>query len=346
MLPIIIASENGEKGARVAVQILRDGGSALDAVEQACRVVEDDPDEVSVGYGGLPNALGEVELDASIMDGRSLRVGAVAALRGYGNAITLARAVMEQTPHVLLAGAGAAQLAKELGYPRANQRTDSTLARWRERFARHGLPPGERDGLLDAVRRLTQPLDLQAENVRKSTGAAAEKAADGDLDVFGTVNFLARDRDGHLASAVSTSGLGWKYPRSRGRFVDSRRGQLLRQPPRRGGLHGHGRMVAAAGHGAHAGDAPRARPIAGGGGRRHAVRVEHPGCAAAQPVPRCGDADAGRRARGLFHGRGQAISLSDGRDGDAGVGESAGGGGLVKANRAQADRFRTRIGVH
>ncbi len=227
MIPIIVASENGAKGARVAVQILRGGGSALDAVEQACRVVEDDPDEISVGYGGLPNALGEVELDASIMDGRGLAVGAVAALRGYGNAITLARAVMEQTPHVLLAGEGAAQLAQELGYPRANQRTDSTLARWRERFVQQGLLPGERDHLLDAVRRLTQPLDLQAENVRKATASAAEKAAekaaDGQLsadqlDVFGTVNFLALDGEGNLASAVSTSGLGWKYP---GRVGDS-----------------------------------------------------------------------------------------------------------------------------
>ena len=223
MIPIVVASENGAKGARVAVQILRRGGSALDAVEQACRVVEDDPDEISVGYGGLPNALGEVELDASIMDGHSLEVGAVAALRGYGNAITLARAVMEQTPHVLLAGDGAAQLAQELGYPRASQRTDSTLARWRERFAQHGLPPGERDHLLAAVRRLTQPLDLQAENVRKATASAADKALDGQLpadqlDVFGTVNFLALDGEGNLASAVSTSGLGWKYP---GRVGDS-----------------------------------------------------------------------------------------------------------------------------
>ncbi len=87
------------------------GGAALDAVELAARITEDDPDDHTVGYGGLPNVLGDVELDASIMDGRTLQSGAVAALRGYGNPVVIARQVMERLPHVMLAGEGAAQFA-------------------------------------------------------------------------------------------------------------------------------------------------------------------------------------------------------------------------------------------
>ena len=98
--PVIVASENGRRGAVAAMELLRNGGSALDAVELACRIVEDDPEEHSVGYSGLPNVVGQVELDASIMDGRTLETGAVAAVHSYGNAITLARRVMEELPHV------------------------------------------------------------------------------------------------------------------------------------------------------------------------------------------------------------------------------------------------------
>ena len=84
--PVLVSSENGREGMLAAMEILRRGGRALDAVEAACRVTEDDPSDHSVGYGGLPNVIGEVELDASIMDGRTLRAGAVArgrSLRSY-----------------------------------------------------------------------------------------------------------------------------------------------------------------------------------------------------------------------------------------------------------------------
>ena len=80
--PVVVASENGRAGASAAMDLLRQGGTALDAVELACRITEDDPAEHSVGYSGLPNVMGEVVLDASIMDGRSVRSGAVAAVYG------------------------------------------------------------------------------------------------------------------------------------------------------------------------------------------------------------------------------------------------------------------------
>lgn len=201
VVPTIVASENGRFGALAAMDLLLQGGSALDAVELASRIVEDDPEDPSVGYGGLPNILGEVELDASIMDGRTLRTGAVAALRGYGNPITLARRVMEELPHVLLVGRGAERFAAELGQAPANQLTESSLVRWRERFAEYGMQPGATAALRKAALQMTRPINLQ-DKLEKQ-----EK-----IDTLGTVNFLALDRAGNLASAVTTSGLAWKYP--------------------------------------------------------------------------------------------------------------------------------------
>src|SRR5262249_60019554 len=95
---IIIASSNGAIGMPAAWDILERGGSALDAVEVATRLVEDNPDDHTVGYGGYPNLLGEVELDASIMDGASRRAGAVGALRGYRHPISVARRLLEGVP--------------------------------------------------------------------------------------------------------------------------------------------------------------------------------------------------------------------------------------------------------
>lgn len=198
-LSVIVASENGRKGAIAGMKLLRKGGSALDAVELACRVTEDDPEEHTVGYSGIPNILGQVELDASLMDGHSLRTGAVAGVRDYANAITLARRVMDETPHVLLVGRGAERLAAEVGQPPADQRTFTALERWRARFDELGVSIGQ-EPLRKAAEQMTRPLNLT------------------DRPEHGTVNFLARDSRGHLASGVSTSGLGWKYP---GRVGDS-----------------------------------------------------------------------------------------------------------------------------
>ena len=115
---IVVASANGRVGIGAAIEILRAGGSALDAVETATRLVEANPEDHTVGYGGYPNLLGEVELDASIMDGRTLSAGAVGGLKGFKHPISVARRVMEDLPHVLLVGEGAARFAREIGWPR------------------------------------------------------------------------------------------------------------------------------------------------------------------------------------------------------------------------------------
>ncbi len=213
--PVVVASENGRRGAVAAMELLRDGGSALDAVELACRIVEDDPDEHSVGYSGLPNVVGQVELDASIMDGRTLETGAVAAVRSYGNAITLARRVMEELPHVLLSGRGAEQLAAELNHSPTNQLTEEALRRWRQRYEDYGLNPETPTELRKVAKTLTRPVNLRDMPVQTEVSG---KDATGKDDTLGTVNFLALDQHGDIASAVSTSGLAWKYP---GRVGDS-----------------------------------------------------------------------------------------------------------------------------
>lgn len=214
-IPTMVASENGRHGMVAAMELLRQGGTALDAVELACRIVEDDPSDQSVGYGGLPNVLGEVELDASIMEGRTLRAGAVAGVQGYGRAITLARKVMEETPHVLLVARGAERLAAETGEVPQDQHTGETMQRWRARFAERGVEPAPDGNLRQVARLLTRPLNLQ-DNANRAVDSAVTKEP--RVDTHGTVNFIALDRYGDLASAVSTSGLGWKYP---GRVGDS-----------------------------------------------------------------------------------------------------------------------------
>lgn len=192
--PLIVASENGRQGAIAAMKLLREGGSALDAVEIACRVVEDDPADQSVGYAGLANILGEVELDASIMDGRTLRTGAVASVHTYGNVISLARKVMEELPHVLLTARGAERLAAELGMAPQEQRNFASMQRWRERFDEVGVAELNEVPLRALATRMTRPMNLK------------------DKVEHGTVNFLVRDSRGDIASGVTTSGLGWKYP--------------------------------------------------------------------------------------------------------------------------------------
>lgn len=198
---IIIASSNGVVGMQAGWETLRAGGSALDAVEAATRLVEDNPADHSVGYGGYPNLLGEVELDASIMDGATLRAGAVGALRGYRAAISVARRVMEELPHVFLAGEGAARFAAELG-----MQPEDLLSAEAERTWRAGIEGREMidwHGVSEQVAKLL---------------ARAPRVTQDPEHVTGTVNFIAQDGRGHIASAVSTSGWAWKYP---GRLGDS-----------------------------------------------------------------------------------------------------------------------------
>ncbi len=203
---IVVASSNGRVGIGEAMRVLRNGGSALDAVEAGVRLVEDNTADNSVGTGGLPNLLGEVELDASIMDGRTLAAGAVGSVRFYPNPISIARRVMDELPHCFLVGAGAERYAAESGFDRAELLTPEVAQRYEDWMA--GKLPLT-DDARPAYRRYMEKV--------RDLARVAKQVAD-PRRMGGTVNFLARDRYGNIASAVSTSGWAWKYP---GRLGDS-----------------------------------------------------------------------------------------------------------------------------
>lgn len=192
----IVSSGNGRAALPEGIRILKRGGSALDAVEACARIVEADPEDRTVGVGGHPNVLGEVELDASIVDGTAHAAGAVAALAGYLHPISVARAVMEKLPHVMLAGSGAARFAREIGAEAAELLTRETRALWVERLRGVEQSPS-------SIGRVAALAPIVWRTV---------------IEERGTVNFIAIDRRGNLASAVTTSGWGYKYP---GRVGDS-----------------------------------------------------------------------------------------------------------------------------
>ncbi len=194
---LLVGSSNALIGFDRGIEILKAGGSALDAIEAVTRVVEDNPDDHTVGYGGIPNLDGVVELDASIMDGATRRAGCVGGMRGYRAAITVARAVMERLPHVFVVGDGAAEVAASIGLTEEN-----LLSPEAERIWRDGL-----EGRLDKS---------SAAN-RMAAVVAGLRPSSAELDA-GTVDVLAQDGTGSIASAVSTSGWGWKHP---GRLGDT-----------------------------------------------------------------------------------------------------------------------------
>jgi beta-aspartyl-peptidase (threonine type) len=196
---LLVGSVNARIGFLDGMAVLRAGGSALDAVVATIRQVEANPDDHSVGYGGLPNLLGEVELDASIMDGHTLATGAVAALKGYQDAIALARVVMEQLPHVLVVGAGAERLAREAGFSSRDLVTEAARSIWQRSLPETGVE----NGYLSRMRGLARETSRDPERPH---------------DTHGTVNVIARDATDNFASGVSTSGWAWKFP---GRVGDS-----------------------------------------------------------------------------------------------------------------------------
>jgi isoaspartyl peptidase/L-asparaginase-like protein (Ntn-hydrolase superfamily) len=210
--PVIIGSERSEVGLPAGMAVLMAGGSALDAVEAALRLCEDNLADLYVGTGGLPNARGEVELDASVMVGSTRAFGAVAALRGYPHPISVARALMERLPqHALLVGEGAELFADECGFGKAELLTDDARRKWRKALRKALSINGE---------------FVDGENTQDGSGKIAYRLAALELvkrlapheGPWGTINVLALDASGELVAGVSTSGYPLKYP---GRVGDS-----------------------------------------------------------------------------------------------------------------------------
>jgi beta-aspartyl-peptidase (threonine type) len=202
IVPTVLGSANARVGFPTAIGILRAGGSAMDAAVAAVTCVEDNRDDHGVGTGGIPNVLGQVELDASVMDGRTLAAGAVAAIKGFRHPIEIARKVMETTPHVLVVGAGAELFAERHGFEPAELLTPEAEAIWRERIL-GGAPTGS---------------NLYADSYQLYMGAVHDWAELLHDRMLGTTNVIVRDAAGDIASAVSTSGWGFKWP---GRVGDS-----------------------------------------------------------------------------------------------------------------------------
>jgi L-asparaginase len=191
---IFVAADYQNSGVAITWQALKAGQSGLAACEQGIRAVEANVEDWSVGLGAYPNALGEVELDAGVMDGRTRKSGAVGALRGFLHPVSVAYAVMEKLPHVLMVGEGAARFAGEIGAERAELLTDlmrKNYAQWQQDF-------GQANGSSDLIKAVRQSADPQ----RKDE----------------TTVYLAQDNNGDIVAATSTSGWAWKYP---GRLGDT-----------------------------------------------------------------------------------------------------------------------------
>jgi isoaspartyl peptidase/L-asparaginase-like protein (Ntn-hydrolase superfamily) len=191
-MPVFVATWRfGLPACRAGWRILDAGGSALDAVEAGGNVVEEDISVMSVGRGGLPNSEGVVELDAAIMDGRTHDAGAVGALPGIARAISVARRVMDRTPHVMLAGSNALRFALEEGFVEEDLSSAESRAR--------------RQSWLDEQKA------AQVAHFEMPSALSPDESHD-------TVGLLALDANGELAAGCTTSGLAWKRP---GRVGDS-----------------------------------------------------------------------------------------------------------------------------
>jgi N4-(beta-N-acetylglucosaminyl)-L-asparaginase len=232
--PLAVSSANGVAAVTKAVEVMRSGGDTLDAVIAGVNIVELDPKDNSVGYGGLPNERGDVELDSSVMHGPTRRAGAVAAIRGCKTPSKVAKAVMEHTDHILIVGQGAREFATAMGFEDENLLTEeSRIAwlRWKETLSNSdkwgpssftpapASPAGQRRIALEQAR----PSFLLAE---RYTGGNFERRDDllawadevARKPPTGTINCLALDASSDISGVTTTSGLAWKLP---GRVGDS-----------------------------------------------------------------------------------------------------------------------------
>jgi N4-(beta-N-acetylglucosaminyl)-L-asparaginase len=212
--PVVVASANGNRSKDAdgltcvakAFKMMTGGADVLDALVAGVNIVELDPDDTSVGYGGLPNADGVVQLDASVMHGPLKRAGAVACIEGVRTPSLVAKAVMEQTDHHLLVGKDAQQFARSVGFKIEDDlNTERSRKLW-----------------LDWKRRIdpSHYLDPKA-RARAWRRAGLEMVAQGLIDpdhFYGTINCNGVNASGQLAGVTTTSGLAWKIP---GRVGDS-----------------------------------------------------------------------------------------------------------------------------
>jgi len=198
--PVVISSANGLRATQKAADMLRGGADALDAVIAGVNIIEEDPEDTTVGYGGLPNEDGVVELDSCVMHGPTCGAGAVAALRNVKTPSRVAKLIMSRTDHVLLVGEGALKFARAHGFEEVNLLTDKARRLW-----------------LDWKERLSDKDDWIAPS-QEDAGAARSSLDHHWPAAYGTITCCAADANGHLSGVTTTSGLSFKIP---GRVGDS-----------------------------------------------------------------------------------------------------------------------------
>ncbi|MFZ0934229.1 MAG: N(4)-(beta-N-acetylglucosaminyl)-L-asparaginase [Bryobacteraceae bacterium] len=224
---IVISSANRFNGGinccAKAMELIKAGSDTLDAVVAGVNIVELDPRDTSVGYGGLPNEDGVVQLDASVVHGPSRRMGAVGALEGIKTPSKVAQRVMEDTDHMMLVGAGALKFAKAEGFQEENLLTEEARLQWlvwkrslRDRDGHNNWGPG-----LDAPPEQQKAAYLE-ELKREFPWASDELLVEAIENAYhpphGTINCIALNEKGEMSAVTTTSGLAWKIS---GRVGDS-----------------------------------------------------------------------------------------------------------------------------
>ncbi len=229
--PIIVCAHNGFNYVDAAYAFLAGGGDTLDAALKVVKGPEDDPNDTSVGFGGLPNEEGVVELDACCMHGPTRRAGSVGGVRNIKNVSLVAKAVMGHTGHVMLVGEGAERFAVAMGFPRENLLTDHSRKIWLLWKEYHSNEDWWGPGLDDPhwqAPDIKPQADLIQERVRRleeraaDLGIAPELRRDAVHKVLfpptGTIHCSALNEKGEISGCTTTSGLAYKLP---GRVGDS-----------------------------------------------------------------------------------------------------------------------------
>jgi N4-(beta-N-acetylglucosaminyl)-L-asparaginase len=210
--PLVVSSANGLRATQKAMEMMRAGADTLDAVVAGVNIVEDDPKDMSVGYGGLPNEEGDVELDASVMHGPTKRAGAVASIRHIKNPSKVAKLVLERTDHLMLVGEGALRFALAHGFRKEDLLTEEARLvwlKWKESMSdKDAWGPG-------LASPETNPTSSLFKDRPDLIGLAEQMIAHPPT---GTINCLAINERGDISGTTTTSGLAFKIP---GRIGDS-----------------------------------------------------------------------------------------------------------------------------
>jgi N4-(beta-N-acetylglucosaminyl)-L-asparaginase len=209
--PVIVSSANGLNALQKGMDILKSGGDTLEAAVATVTIVEDDPNDDSVGYGGLPNEEGVVELDAGVMHGPTRRAGSVASVQRIKNVSRLAKTVMERTNHVMLVGDGARRFAVDEGFEEMNLLTEHSRKIWLAWKAKSSF--NWRPGIDSPEWKEHMSSLFDGDQARI---AYAERLI--SRPPTGTINCLALNEKGDISGTTTTSGLAWKIP---GRVGDS-----------------------------------------------------------------------------------------------------------------------------